>query len=159
MTPKSKYFQPKELIQPSLFDHMTEEALMRCIGHDVCNHLDMLREDYEGAVILSGKHKTKSDIQIYINGKYWGKEYKHSGLRSLNCPEGVENSKHKAGRAFDLKCKHLDILNSLIFHNHYRYHITRIEHPDYTPTWRHVEFDTYATSMIIFKPKRNSKQE
>ena len=57
MTPTSKYFKPKELIQPSLFDHLTVSALMHTIGQYSLSCLDILRSDYEGAVKVSGRYR------------------------------------------------------------------------------------------------------
>ena len=151
-TPSSKYFQPKELIQHSLFESISENALMRCIGHDTCNSLDMLREDYEGAVRLCGALKTDKDIQIFINGFYEGRMFECSGLRSVDCPVGAKFSRHKSGNTFDLKCNYRPILLNLIMDNYQKYGIERIENPQLTPTWLHVEFNIYADDLKVFNP-------
>ena len=154
MIPTSKFFKPRELIQPSLFAHLTEHALMKIIGSYNLSCLDMLRNDYGEAVRLSGRYKEPSDCFIHINGSYNGSIYQHSGLRAVDCPEGAEHSRHKNGNTFDLKCRHMDILLNLILENSMTYSIDRIENPELTVFrgWLHVEFSTYAKELIIFNP-------
>ena len=154
MTPKSKYFKPRELIQPSLFAHLTECALMNIIGSYTLACLDMLRQDYGEAVRLSGRFKDPSDCWIMINGTYGGNIYQHSGLRAVDCVDGAEHSRHKNGNTFDLKCKNMDILLNLILENSTTYSIDRIENPEKTvfSGYIHVEFDYKAKDLVIFDP-------
>jgi hypothetical protein len=154
MMPTSKYFTPKELIQPSLFEHLTVEALMKSIGQFSLSCLDILREDYEGAVRASGRYRKHSDVTIHINGMYYGEEYKYSGLRSIDAPY-AKNSTHKNANTFDLKCKNMDILLSLVLNNCQAYSIARIEEPSVTVPrgYIHILFDAFAKELEIFKPK------
>ena len=150
--PSSKYFSPHELIQPSLFKRLTECALMKIIGTYNLSCLDMLRNDYEQAVRLSGRFKEKADCYIYINGNYCGQEFKYSGLRAIDAPY-AENSKHKNGNTFDLKCRHMSILLDLVLENWRTYSIERIESPEYTVFrgYLHTEFGI-SDELTIFKP-------
>ena len=154
MTPTSKYFGPKELIQPDLLEHLTVSALMHCIGQYNLTCLDILRSDYEGSVRASDRYKSECDKHIHINGLYNGQLFKHSGLRSLNCPEGAEHSHHKNGNTFDLKCAHIDILLGLILDNYKSYSISRIENPELTVFrgWIHCEFMASVGDLVIFNP-------
>jgi len=154
MTPSSKYFKPSELIQPSLFAHLTTCALMNIIGQYTLTCLDILRQDYGEAVRLSGRFKDPSDCWIHVNGMYNGEIYQHSGLRAVDCAEGAENSGHKNGNTFDLKCKHMDVLLNLIIENSSTYSIDRMENPEVTVFrgYLHVEFSPYAKELIVFNP-------
>jgi len=154
MTPESKFFKPKELIQPSLFANLTVCALMNTIGQYTLSCLDILRQDYGETVRLSGRFKDPSDCWIHINGMYGDKLYEHSGLRSVDCPEGAKNSNHKNGNAFDLKVKHMDILLNLVLENWRSYSIDRIENPKITANkgYLHLEFSVYTEELTIFDP-------
>ena len=126
---------------------------MKTIGTYNLSCLDMLRIDYGEAVRLSGRFREPSDCWIHINGMYCGEIYQHSGLRSVDCAEGAEFSRHKNGNTFDLKCKHMDILLNLVLENWRTYSIERIESPEHTVFrgWLHVEYGK-SEELTIFKP-------
>jgi hypothetical protein len=127
---------------------------MSKIGKDTLDGLDKLREDYENAVIIAERNKSPKDCWIVINGR-WGwfrSRFKYSGVRTKDCKMGARKSKHKEYKAFDLKCKHMDILFYLI-ENHYKtYGINRLENPKVTKTWAHCEFEIWPESLKIFNP-------
>ncbi len=154
MIPESKYFTPKELIQPSLFAHLTVSALMNIIGQYTLSCMDMLRQDYGEAVRLSGRFKSPADCWVHINGIYGGEMYRHSGLRSVDCPEGSEDSNHKDGNVFDWKCRHMDILLNLVLDNWRTYSIGRLENPEITMSrgYLHLEFNSNVEELKIFNP-------
>ena len=137
---KSKYFSLEELVQPSLIKVLNPQILLGIFTQWRLTKLDTLRADYEKEVKKRGLYKSARDKYIYINGKF-GNTFKHSGLRSLDCPEGAPKSKHKLGKAFDLKCRHLDVLLYLIRKNWKKYNIARLEKPSVTfkRGWLHIE--------------------
>ena len=119
------------------------------------NKLDLLRADYEAEVKRRGLYKAPRDKWLHLNGKLWGKVYKHSGFRSLNCPEGAEFSRHKKAIAWDFKCRHLNVLLYLFRKNWRKYSIKRMESPKKTfhRGWLHVEIDKpLGKRLYVFNP-------
>jgi len=151
---KSRYFTPKELIQQDLITQYGVDYCMDKIGQTTLDALDSLRYDYQRAIELLDRDKSTKDIQIIINGTwgFWRTKFKYSGVRAVDCKIGALNSAHKKFRAFDLKCKHIDVLIKLVKENSKAYHISRIENPLITKTWLHCEFSPFPDELIIFNP-------
>lgn len=152
---KAKKFTPSELIEPSILKVVTEEAAMKLIGQVVIDNLDHLRIDYEEMVHALGRYTQPSDVWFMINGNYGGELFQYSGVRSKDCPIGVEYSTHKDGTTFDIKCAHLDILLALVKTYSELYQIKRIENPNITILrgWIHIEFsENPVGTLLIFDP-------
>jgi hypothetical protein len=147
-----KYFTIGELVQPEIITALGAERCVDKIGWFVATGLDFIREDYEKEVKARGLFKSKSDAWIIINGRFGGMNFKYSGVRAPDCPIGAKFSKHKEWRAFDLKCNHLDVLVEIIKERHQFYGINRIENPEITKTWLHVEFGHVEHYLYIFNP-------
>jgi hypothetical protein len=137
---KSKYFTIQELVAPEILAVLTEEAAWRLIPYAVICGLDNLRRAYGSPIWINGKGLTQC------------------GIRAKNTTTGAPLSRHKLydfeTTAFDLHCDDLPHLTQIIEVNSMSYGITRMEDPDYTPTWRHVEYTTniMVGALKIFKP-------
>ena len=151
---RSKYFKPSELVQKELLEKHGVDYCMDRIGQTTLDGLDKLRYDYQRAVELLDRDKSIKDVQIIINGTwgFWRTKFKDSGVRSPDCKIGAPRSAHKEYRAFDLKCRHMDILIGLAKDNSRSYHISRIENPLITKTWLHCEFSPFPDALVIFNP-------
>lgn len=151
---KSKFFSVFELIQPSLLKVLSPQNCLKIIGRWRLRRLDLLRVDYEKEVRRRGLYRSVKDKYLHLNGTLWGKTYRYSGLRSLDCPEGAPKSKHKKGEAFDLKCLHLDVLLYLIRRNWKKYSIKRMENPNKTfhRGWLHIEIGSIGVRLYVFYP-------
>ncbi len=154
MIPECEHFKTRELIDPDILKVLSDNACMRLIGHEVTRLLDRLRCDYEGAVRAIGLYQTRYDIIININGYCYDRLFKHSGLRSKDCKEGAEDSRHKDGNVFDLKCKHIKILLFLIEEYNEQYGVYKIENPNLTTPrgYIHAEFGDTLEELQIFNP-------
>jgi hypothetical protein len=138
-----QYFNLTELIAPEIRAVLSESALWNLIPKKTQSSLDLLRELYNGP--------------LYINGRYNGKMYKASGVRPLNSETGAKRSKHKiqgSVMAFDIKCDDFDKLDWIVKHNFQTLHICRMEEPEKTKTWRHLEFDSEKIPEVlkVFNP-------
>lgn len=128
-----RYFKLDELVSPAVYAHFGRFA-WRFLAEGMKKDIDLLRE-------LWGK-------PLIINNYAWGGSYKESGLR-CNTDSIVKAKKtpylsgHVLGRAFDIKPEYIKDLPELIKCVQLNYHefsyISRMENPQYTPSWMHVD--------------------
>lgn len=135
------YFDFRELIQPEL-EYKGEEACFNLFYPHFLQGLDLLRKDF-------GK-------PIIINNWHIGGNLKHCGYRLKRCKIGAANSFHKAGGAFDLHTKtekdRLELIE-LIKKQYYMYNIRRMENPESTPNWVHIDCKEHSrVGLHIFTP-------
>lgn len=132
---RSKYFKINELVSPDILAVLTDDLAWRLIPDWIITSLDSIREAY--------------NAPIYINGL----GLVNCGIRAKGCPVGASNSKHKHGFAFDLHATDLPKLRSIIQSKFREFRICRMEHPDYTAGWCHVEFcATEPINLTVFIP-------
>lgn len=133
----------RELVSPEIYDTLGD-ASWRLIPDVVKSSLNALREAIGCA--------------ITINDWHLGGEFRYSGIRPVDCPEGAKKSTHKLVfkpiTSFDMKCKHMDRLIAEVKANHMFYRIIRIENPEKTRTWLHGEFSDIivTTPLVVFDP-------
>ena len=127
--PVKNHFGVKELVSPEIYEDLGDASL-RLIPSIVMDRLNALREAL-GAPIM-------------VNNWESGGMYRYSGIRPTTCPEGASRSRHKLTvpgvTAFDLKCSRLSKLVTLVRSRSREFGIVRIENPNATKTWLHVEF-------------------
>lgn len=130
-----KYFKIEELVNPIIFKMLSPELCENLIKDYIKNSLDLIREDLGEPITIN-----TGDLQ-------------NCGIRLLNHPTGAKKSKHKLGIAYDLHTKNLSKLIDLIKKDYKKYHVSRIENPDITKTWLHIEFmESIPRKLIIFDP-------
>lgn len=86
-----RYYSIHELVPPELYRAYGDRA-MYMFDINALITIDLLRSHYGSCT---------------INNWFWGGDYKNSGFRLWNCPEGARLSQHKFGRAFDCKFKNV----------------------------------------------------
>jgi len=91
----SEHFGLEEFVAPEIFNQCKEIAIS-FISERLVQGVEQLRKTL-------GK-------PIVINNWVSGGQFKNSGLRSFDCPEGAKWSDHKFGHAADLKITGLDSL-------------------------------------------------
>ncbi|MGL4935000.1 MAG: hypothetical protein ACRC51_05950 [Cetobacterium sp.] len=144
---KCKYFKLQELVCPDIYKQYGDSA-WEFFDQNFLKDLDGIRELFNTAII--------------INNWHIGGSYKESGLRCALCNEvkkhtlkgKVNMSAHKMNGA-DLKLKGIEIKKAVetIVNNAHRFKtIKRIENPDYTPTWLHVDTRGHHEGIKIFNP-------
>lgn len=142
-----KYFRLNELVSPGVYAHFGIFA-WKFLNQGMLRDLDLLRE-------LWGK-------PIIINNYAWGGSYKESGLR-CNTDSIVKAKKtpylsaHCLGLGFDIKPEYIKDLPDLIKCVQTNYHkfttISRMENPQFTPSWLHLDgLGDRENHLIIFNP-------
>lgn len=145
---KCKYFKIQELVCPHVYKKYGDKA-WEFFSEDFLKDLDTVREILEVPIIINN---------WYING-----HYKESGNRCQFCSivakkianKELNMSMHNLYQAFDLKPKGLEIKKAIemIMDNVHRFKvIKRIENPDYTPTWLHIDTKGHHKGIRIFNP-------
>lgn len=75
------------------------------------------------------------------------------GWRPKNCKTGAKNSPHKKGLAFDIHCKDISELAAMVRKHWKSLGVTRIENPEKTKTWLHVDcLPTGKNYLVEFDP-------
>ena len=142
---KSKYFKIEELVSENVYKKYKEKA-WEFIKPEIILFLDSIREFYGKPVI--------------VNNWLYGGNLKQRGLRA-NKDEMVKSKKdfylsqHCLGSAVDFSIKGItpkEIVEHILENEeYYREFITRIENPEQTPTWVHVDCaNTGKDKIIIF---------
>lgn len=136
------YFKIEELVSPEIYE-ILGDASWRLIPQKVLSSLNSLREAF-GSPLLVNNWKT-------------GGMYRYSGIRPLGCSEGAKMSVHKlvhpTKTCFDVKTPQLNRLVELVMKDYAKYGISRIENPDITKTWLHLEFSTEKVDrLVVFNP-------
>lgn len=136
---KSKYFTIQELCSPEIVSVLSEDACWRLFPDPILRNLDTLRLAYGAAITINGNGNT------------------YCGLRPVNCSTGALKSSHKGFgdvQGFDLHCSDHDKLRKIVATSNRQYGITRMESPNATPTWTHLEFSVAPVynDLIIFNP-------
>lgn len=142
-----KYFKLHELVSPAIYAHFGVFG-WRFIDEGMKRDIDLLRELWGGA--------------LTINNYAWGGSYKESGLR-CNTDSIVKAKKtpylsgHVLGRAFDIKPENLKDLPKLVKCIKINFHkfstISRMENPDFTPSWVHLDsLEERQNQILIFNP-------
>lgn len=145
---KCKYFKLQELVCPHVYEKYGEKA-WEFFDKNFLKDLDTVRE------VLG--------VPIIINNWKAGGSYSESGNRCTKCSivssnieKGTLNmSAHNLFEAVDMKPKGLTIKESVekIMDNSHRFKaIKRIEDPDYTSTWLHVDVRGHHEGIKLFKP-------
>ncbi len=137
---RPKFFILQELVPPSLFDLLGEQA-WELFDQNALIALDKLREHF-GAIVVNDWHK--------------GGPYKESGLRETNTKTGAPRSAHKVGKAFDCKPKKWtvsDMYNYVVDNPREFPEIRRVENIRFTPTWFHFDTIEHGNEGIrVFRP-------
>jgi hypothetical protein len=138
--PGIEHFELEELVSKEYIDRFGGQAkglldmpLTRCI--------DRLR---------------KAVGPITINNWHKGGHYHESGLRVPCTVTGAKFSMHRFGKAYDLKPKSITVME---LYNHIMHYATlypeirRIENPEKTPSWLHVDsFNHPGDGILIVQP-------
>ncbi|MGL5209051.1 hypothetical protein [Cetobacterium sp.] len=145
---KCKYFKIQELVCPHVYKKYGDKA-WEFFNKEFLKDLDTIREVLEVPIVINNWH---------INGSY-----KESGNRCQLCSKVAKKiankelnmSMHNLYQAFDLKPKGLEIKKAveMIMDNVHRFKvIKRIENPDYTLTWLHIDTKGHHKGIRIFNP-------
>lgn len=145
---KSKYFKVEELVCPHVYKKYGDKSL-EFFSEDLLKDLDIIREVLRVPIIINNWH---------IKG-----QYKESGNRCPFCSivakkianKELDMSMHNLYQAFDLKPKGLEIKKAvkMIVNNVQRFKtIKRIENPEFTPTWIHIDTKGHNKEIKIFNP-------
>ena len=78
---------------------------------------------------------------------------KKSTVQSFSMHSHTHKVKHDR-LAFDLKCDRMGDLFRLLQENHKEYYLVRMENPEVTKTWAHIEIGLYEIpeELKIFNP-------
>ena len=142
---KSKYFKIEELVSENVYKKYKEKA-WEFIRPEIILFLTAIREQFKKPVI--------------VNNYSYGGKLQQRGLRA-NMDEIVREkrdyyiSQHCLGSAVDFSIKGItpkEIVEHILENEeYYREFITRIENPEQTPTWVHVDCaNTGKDKIIIF---------
>lgn len=145
---KCKYFKIQELVCPHVYEKYGDKS-WEFFNEEFLKDLDIVRE------VLR--------VPIIINNWSTGGKYRESGNRCQFCSivakkivnKELNMSMHNLYQAFDLKPKGLEIKKAveIIMDNVHRFRaIKRIENPDYTPTWLHIDAKGHNKGIKIFNP-------
>lgn len=100
------------------------------------------------------------DSSVTVNDWKWGGKLKNRGYRVPSTTVGSKYSQHKLANAIDINVQGVtpDEVRSEI-HAHYgvfmKNGLTTLEHPDYSPTWVHMDVrHTGLNYILIVKPAR-----
>lgn len=145
---KCKYFKIQELVCQHVYKKYGDKS-WEFFSEEFLKDLDTVREVLGVPIIINNWH---------VNG-----QYKESGNRCQFCSivakkitnKELNMSMHNLYRAFDLKPKNLEIKKAveMIMDNVHRFKvIKRIENPDYTLTWLHLDTKGHHKGIRIFNP-------
>lgn len=143
---KSKYFRIQELVSQAVFKKYGERA-WGFLNKDLIVTLDALREHFKKP--------------ITVNNWLWGGTLEQRGLRANKDPLVVNKkdyyiSQHCLGNAVDFNVKGIDtkqVVEEIIKNKNKFPLLTRIENPDKTPNWVHIDCMNIDTeNIIIFNP-------
>lgn len=145
---KCKYFKIQELVCPHVYEKYGDKS-WEFFNEEFLKELDIVRE------VLG--------VPITINNWNIEGQYKESGNRCQFCSivakrianKELNMSMHNLYQAFDLKPKGLEIKKAveMIMDNVHRFKvIKRIENPDYTSTWLHIDTKGHHKGIRIFNP-------
>jgi hypothetical protein len=141
----SPHFYIQELVAPELINELGEQRAANLIGKVQLDTLELLRS-------------ALCDLPITINNWADGGDLHYSGMRPPYCQVGAKYSGHKFGWCFDL---HHSVFRApcvgryIIENQGYFPYIIRLENPDKTPTWTHVEIGWHGRGdedLIVFNP-------
>ena len=133
----------RELVSPEIYA-VLGEASWRLIPKSAIESLNHLRESL--------------GFPLWVNNWCVGGEFRYSGIRPQDCPEGANLSRHKLTAnhitAFDLKCSDMPRLEKLIRERFLNYRICRVENPRITPGWIHIEISDIPMigPLVVFDP-------
>ncbi len=133
----SKDFYLDELVSKETYDKYNHAVLKRMI-QPIIRPLQRLRDDFSEPML--------------VNTWGTGGDRQYSGLRETNCKIGALYSKHKDGNTIDVQCRSKASLAKLFEIAKTKRSVKRIENPDYTPTWLHIEFGYSKKLPVIFNP-------
>ena len=135
------YFTHDELVPPELAKKGAEYCFSLFKPHFLAG-LDKLREDLGFA--------------LYVNDWAIGGHRVNCGYRMRNCNVGAPYSMHKVGGAVDLHTATPDQMAALIARVRKfggMYGIRRMENPDKTPGWCHVDCKEHGRpGLYVFDP-------
>ena len=145
---KCKYFKIQELVCPHVYEKYGDKS-WEFFNEEFLKELDIVRE------VLG--------VPIVINNWSKGGQYRESGNRCQFCSivakkianKELNMSMHNLYQAFDLKPKELEIRKAveIIMDNIHRFKIIkRIENPDNTLTWIHIDTKGHHKGIRIFNP-------
>jgi len=128
MSYRPKYFALNELVPPDVIQARGEQA-WQLMDERILRGADWLREKFGPCV---------------INGKFNGKGFTESGLRSPFTTTGAKWSQHKFGRAVDMKFLKVNVkeVYDYILANQPEARangITTVENINATPSWLHAD--------------------
>jgi len=140
---KSKFFTIEELVDKVTFEKFGQKAWQ------------FFRP--EALVMLDGVRGFLG-VPCVVNDWHRGGQYQLSGFRPPSSTVGATYSAHRLGCAFDLKPKGMTISAAVAKIKGAKTdprlrNLRRIEDPDHTPTWLHV--DTYEhdnAGILVVKP-------
>lgn len=137
---RPRSFILQELVPPSIFDRMGEEA-WTLLDPDALQSLQDLRDRF-GPIVVNDWHR--------------GGSYRESGLREADTTTGAPKSAHKRGQAFDCKPKLVSVLHIYDFVTTHPTEfplIRRVENIQATPTWFHFDVVPHPGPGIrVFMP-------
>ncbi len=140
MNYRPKSFILQELVAPTIFDRLGEDA-WTLFDENALRALQALRDRF-GALTVNDWHR--------------GGTYRESGLREQNTTTGAPKSAHKSGKAFD--CKFRDVLLKDVYaavttrQDEFPL-IRRVENIKFARTWLHVDTVEHPGKGIrIFRP-------
>jgi hypothetical protein len=146
MSYRPKYFALNELVPPDVIQARGEQA-WQLMDERILRGADWLREKFGPCV---------------INGKFGGKGFSESGLRSPFTTTGAKWSQHKFGRAVDLKFLKVNVkeVYDYILANQPEARangITCVENINATPSWLHIDCrllpESYpANGILVVNP-------
>ena len=138
---KCKWFEISELVPPELMT-LPEDYLWKLFDENLLKVIDRLRDNLK--------------VSITINNWKSNGQYRLSGFRPKNCAIGAPNSCHKTGKACDMKFNGISIYTAYdhIINNQHLYpEIKRIEDPNVTKIWLHIDTKvTNSNKIYVFKP-------
>jgi len=136
-----KHFCVKEFVPKHVYSMLGEHAI-HLMYTPLLRDLDSIR--------------THINKPITINDWAFGGELNYSGFRPIDCHVGAELSQHKIGKAVDIRVEGYtpDDLADYIIKYQSRYpSIRRIENPEFTPSWTHIDCKpTHRDDIHVFTP-------
>jgi len=140
MNYRPPHFKLQELVAPSIFERLGDDA-WNLLDEKALRALESIREKF-GPIIVNNWHA--------------GGQYKESGLREQDTRTGAPKSAHKRGMAFDCKSSKYTPAQmcAYVMANPDEFpYVRRIENPDDTRTWLHVDSVEHAgKTPRVFKP-------